>query len=558
MQIPFVIYGYEDGNIRALLISDGYCSLKKQDRDVLRQKQNMNLLNEVHPKDAKKLLPLALSFAKHLSPFDILYRTKMPDDEKYHVMHAVAKWQTMPDKSEVAFVTFNDMTRGMFEIDRLTDGYELFQKDRFYNDPTTGLPNLNYLLEYADDFAENQRLNGGNPALLYFDVIGMQSYNSQYGFSRGDELLCLIAGVLKDVFPGEFVSRGYDDHFFVISNLQTDEQLSERIDRANRHIKKGAYGNTTGIQAGVCILEKGMRVSDAIGHARHALREVDNDLNITHKIFTNETDEAYWQQRFIIENFENALQNERIKVYYQCIQRLKTGNACALEALARWVDPDRGIISPEEFIPVLEKYHLLHKLDLYMVDQICKEVKPRQDIGLPLIPVSVNFSAQDFDYVDIVGAINDILEKYGVSRDKLIIEITERDVALATNRFREQMQRIRDNGYKIWIDDFGSGYSSLNVFSQYHFDLIKFDQAFLLNLDVNNSANRLIFKAMVDMAKELQILTLAEGMESPDHLDFLREIGCDMAQGFYFYKPESLESIRFKLANGNPMMPCDL
>ncbi len=558
MQVPMVLYQFIDERIHTILVSDGFCQLKKYKRSKLQDNLNDNIFSQIHPEDKEKLMKVSFSFAKKLCPFDVLYRTRIPDDPNYHILHAVGKWQTMPDGTEVAFVFYNDMTQGMYEVDRLSDGYELFNRDRFYNDPTTRLPNLNYLHEYADDFCDKVRLIGKTPALLYFDVIGMQSYNNQYGYAKGDELLCLIAGVLKDTFPDALVTRGYDDHFFVVIDFESEEWLSLKIGQANEHIKEGAYGNTTGIHAGVCVIGEQMKVSDSIGHAKHALRTIENDLNITYSVFSNETDEAYWQQRYIIETFEKALKEEWIKIYYQCILRLKTGNACALEALARWIDPDRGMISPGVFVPILEKYHLLHKLDLYMVEQVCKEVVPRQELGLPIIPVSVNFSAQDFDYVDMVDEINKILEKYNVGRDKLIIEITEQDAALAKNSFREQVQKFHDSGYRIWMDDFGSGYSSLNVFSQYKFDLIKFDMALLQNIDNGNGANRHIFKAMVEVANALGIDTLAEGMETKEHLDFLNEVGFKMAQGFYYYKPESLESIAFKIKNGGPIVTCDL
>jgi EAL domain-containing protein (putative c-di-GMP-specific phosphodiesterase class I) len=157
-----------------------------------------------------------------------------------------------------------------------------------------------------------------------------------------------------------------------------------------------------------------------------------------------------------------------------------------------------------------------------------------------------------------VASIDSILEKYNIPKKRIVIELTEQDVAMATDRFKEQIKKIKDNGYVLWLDDFGSGYSSLNIFSQYDFDLVKFDLELLHNLDRNNGANRLILKAMVDIAKQLGIQTLAEGMETEEQLKFLQEIGCEMAQGFLFYTPESFESIDFKLKSGNPMIGCDI
>ena len=197
-----------------------------------------------------------------------------------------------------------------------------------------------------------------------------------------------------------------------------------------------------------------------------------------------------------------------IKPFYQCILRTRTEKVTILEALARWIDPSHGMISPGEFIPVLSRYHLLHKLDLFMADQVCREFSVRAEAGLPLIPVTVNFSAQDFDYVNVAEKLNEILERHGVSRNSIIVEITEQDIATGTEHFRNQLKDIRESGYKLWIDDFGSGYSSLNVFSQYDIDRIKFDMELLRHLDDNNGANRRIMRALVSVCREMGVHTL--------------------------------------------------
>jgi EAL domain-containing protein (putative c-di-GMP-specific phosphodiesterase class I) len=255
---------------------------------------------------------------------------------------------------------------------------------------------------------------------------------------------------------------------------------------------------------------------------------------------------VYWRQRYIIEAFNLALANHWIKVYYQPIVRSDTKKPVKMEALARWIDPTRGTISPGEFIPVLSKYHLLYKLDLYMVEQVCKETRIRREIGLPMIPVTINFSAQDFDHADMVDALVRITARYGVSHDDIIIEITEQDIAQGTEHFLAQLHAIRNNGFKLWLDDFGSGYSSLNVFSQFDVDLVKFDLNLLRHLDDHNGINRTIMRTMVAMANELGIQTLAEGVEKTDQDDFVSAIGCELEQGYYFFRPEPLDDHIFK------------
>ena len=342
-------------------------------------------------------------------------------------------------------------------------------------------------------------------------------------------------------------TRGADDHFLVITAFPGPDELSNQINSINEKLKANATGNTTGIQAGIYIYAPTDKTYEAIEYALHAQKQIGNDLNITHLYFKRENDDAYWRQRYIIEAFNLALSNHWIKVYYQPIVRTTDKKTVMLEALARWIDPSRGTISPAEFIPVLSKYHLLYKLDLYMVEQVCKETYIRKEIGLPLIPVSINFSAQDFDHADMVAELNRITAQYEVSHDQIIVEVTEQDIAQGTEHFLEQLQLIRKNGFRLWLDDFGSGYSSLNVFSQFDVDLVKFDLNLLRHLDDHNGVNRTIMRTMVSMIKELGIQALSEGVETADHDDYIASIGCEFEQGYYFYKPEPLDDHIFKL-----------
>ena len=263
-------------------------------------------------------------------------------------------------------------------------------------------------------------------------------------------------------------------------------------------------------------------------------------------------DDKYWQRRYIVENFDKAMKAGWIRVFYHAIYRIENRKIAAFEGLARWVDPGHGVIPPNDFIPVLRKYHQLYKLDLYMFEQVCREAKRRYEVGLPLVPVSVNFSQQDFDHADIVAEMNRIYDKCelagSVDKSLFIVEVTEQDLAVGPDKLQEQLEQIRKNGYGLWLDDFGSGYSALNVFSRFDFDMIKCDLELLKHLDDHGGINRLILKELVDVARQIGVHVLIEGLETEEHLAFVREVGCELAQGFYYHKPEPLDVIvsRFK------------
>lgn len=239
-------------------------------------------------------------------------------------------------------------------------------------------------------------------------------------------------------------------------------------------------------------------------------------------------------EQYIIQNFESALKNGHIKAYYQPVIRTLTGKVCGVEALARWEDPVAGILSPYLFINVLEKNRLIHKLDLRILENICETYNYMKSADKPLHPFSINLSRLDFNEVDMLKEIGVIIEKYNVPSDAIHIEITESVMLDNTAYFHRIFDSFHDAGFEIFMDDFGSGYSSLNVLKDYCFDVLKIDMRFLSDI---GSRSKKILSSVVNMAKAIGIHTLAEGVETIEQMQFLRAIGCEMLQGFYYSKP---------------------
>jgi EAL domain-containing protein (putative c-di-GMP-specific phosphodiesterase class I) len=220
--------------------------------------------------------------------------------------------------------------------------------------------------------------------------------------------------------------------------------------------------------------------------------------------------------------------------------RAFTTRACAFEALSRWVDPELGLISPADVIPTLEEAHLIHKHDVHIVRRVCADIRTRLDQGKRVLPVTVNLSRLDFGLCDIFEEVERAVTAYGIERSLIGIEVTESALTDAASAFQHEVERFRDAGYEVWIDDFGSGYSSLNVLKDFDFDVLKIDMAFLRGLEESRSS-REILCTIVDMAKRIGIRTLAEGVETQAQYDFLRTIGCEMIQGFLFGAPMPVE-----------------
>ena len=550
--LSFVYYQNIDGEAVPVLASDGFCRNTGMERDHVLKWLSVGMYERMHPDDVGTVSRISDAFLRGEGGYDVIFRCRIKG--QYAYIHGNGQWQEMPDGTKLAVIQYQNVSNTKENMLTVEESYDLFRQDVFYTDSVTGLPNLNYLKAYGDERARSIRAAGNDPTVIFSDIFSMQSYNYQYGVKEGDDLLRLVAKELKEAFPEALLVRGANDHFIMINNHHNYERIAREIENADERIRKNARGVTSGIRCGICAIKEGMDVNDALDHARHALRRIHNDMTRTWSIFSQEADDRYWRERYIIEHFDRALQEGWIKIYYQGITRACSGRGSSFEALARWIDPVRGMISPGEFIPALQEYHQLYKLDIYIFEQVCRDFILRSENNLPLTPVSVNFSRQDFDHLDVLGRMNELYRRYGmeqyVDKSYFIVEITEQDLAVGAAHLEDQMRRIRENGYRVWLDDFGSGYSAINMFSRFSFDLIKFDMELLRHLDDNNGANRVILREMMNIARQLGSHTLIEGVETQEQVAFVREIGCELIQGYYYHKPEPLDEMLYSIRAG--------
>ncbi|HAM14719.1 MAG TPA: hypothetical protein DCP91_02415 [Eggerthellaceae bacterium] len=415
-------------------------------------------------------------------------------------------------------------------------------------DELTGLTSLvQFREELSEELAKSAR-RGSQDALtvVYFNVQNFKGYNQHYGFAAGNELLALVAEAIQKAFPGRMASRFSADQFAVAATRSTavDGILAVRTAFRSHHkdssiwLKAGYYITRPGDHdPGVVCDRAKMACDDIKGRRDVFMREYDSKLQ-----------EKIQLHRYVLDHFDEAIENHWIKIYYQPIVRVATGEVCDEEALARWVDPIEGIIAPNDFIPVLEEARLIHQLDLYMVRRACENFAKLREHGFELIPVSVNLSRADFELCDIVAEVSAILDEFGVSHDMVSIELTESALAGNQEFLKSEVDRLRSNGFEVWIDDFGAGYSSLSTLKEYKFDLVKFDMAFLEGFD-EVMESRIMLAHLISMTKEMGLKTLVEGVETPEQLSFLRGIGCGRAQGFLLGRPASLAESERSMTN---------
>ena len=396
------------------------------------------------------------------------------------------------------------------------------QKDR-----VTGLLDLHSFKEVALSQIKELAKAGQQVCLISFDLVGMKEYNNKFGYQKGDDLLHFVGQTIKDCF-GEFAStRAVEDRFYAFGSVEgLEEQLRKLADQIKTRrevrigVRKFVYGQDD--------------FTAALNQARIAGESLDNPNESGVVYYDDRMSRKFQMQEYLLSHLDEALEKGWIQVYYQPVVRTLSRKVCNLEALSRWIDPQYGFISPGVFIPVLEEANLSHKLDLYVVRKVTEMMNERFDKGQAIVPVSVNISRSDFTSIDPVAEVAKIVDSHHLGHDLLPIEITETAVMRSREEIVKAIDRFQKLGFKVWMDDFGSGYSSLNALKDFKFNEIKIDMNFMRNF--NERSKKIVSKA-ISMAKSLGIHTLCEGVETKQQLDFLSDCGCERIQGFYYSKP---------------------
>ncbi len=421
------------------------------------------------------------------------------------------------------------------------------------NDTLTGLLNMkafqsaaNKTLQEAfgpaEERAYDQTSDGSAPAdsvakpqyqFVYINITNFKFYNVMNGLEAGDQILQTLASRILAVDKDLLCSRLGQDHFVVMSSddaetIRTEMTIiSEEFDASygqyGMQLKVGMYSVHSADEKADVASELAKLACDAIRNSNETFCEYTDDLRRKVEL-----------RSYAIQHIDEALSNHYIEVYYQPVVRTITGKTCSLEALARWNDPKMGFLSPGDFIPALEQNYLVSKLDLYILRETCKIMKQAAESGQSIVPVSFNFSQVDFMTCNLLEEINGITNEYNIPHDLICIEITETAFVDSPERMKQEIERFQQDGYQVWMDDFGSGYSSLNVLKDYQFDEIKLDMKFMASFDEKSKA---IVKAIISMAKRIGIQTLAEGVETKEQYEFLRYIGCEKVQGYFYSRP---------------------
>ena len=547
--VPSAVYQFVDNKVFTLAISKGLLELFGLEGNV---KDYYEILDkdryrECHPDDIAMLQNAAVTFATKEQPYNVVYRTKIKDG--YKIIHAYGK-HIYKGNNRLAVIWYTD--EGIFKEnsvvnkDLLNAAYSNFltvtDSENVINyDYLTGFPTIAYFFYLADTtfFTETEKL-GKTPVMLFLDLNGMRYFNARFGFAEGDNLIRAFSRLLIETFTNNNCCRFGMDRFCVVTD---DNRLEERLWDFFSKLENINDGKT--LTARVGIYSTKVEKCSANKACDRAKLACDSSKNypISHFTYFDKSMLAvYEKQQYIIDNIDRAINENWISVYYQPIIRAANDKVCDEEALSRWIDPQKGFMNPAEFIPILEESNLIYKLDLYVIEQVLVKMKQQKEKGLYIVPISVNLSRSDFSTCDIVEEIQKRVKASDIPPEKLTIEITESIIGKDYDYMKSQIKRFQDSGFKVWIDDFGSGYSSLDVLHDIPFNLIKFDMKFMQQF-YKNEKSKIILSGLMKTAMNLGIETICEGVETEHQVNFLKEIGCTKLQGYYYCQPLPVEKI---------------
>ena len=405
------------------------------------------------------------------------------------------------------------------------------------HDELTGVGSMHAFRGAVTMALENAQSRGEKLALLFIDIENFKSYNHRYGFAAGDEFLRDIAqGFHNEVFPEEIVARASDDHFVAYC---APERVADAVGGCCYVVRERRGEIRLHTRVGVYICDDpDQSIDQALNCARIAANSIKLHPGEHLRYYDEQFKKSSELRQYVINNVERAAKEGWIRVFYQPVVDCKggTGKLVGREALARWDDPTHGLLPPYAFIETLEQQREIDILDRCIIEQVCRDLREDLDAGREVVPVSLNFSRLDFELYNVPAFLKQMSEKYDVPANLLDVEITESALTDQFDELQANMARLREGGFALWLDDFGSGYSSLNVLKDFDFDVLKIDMVFLRRFEGNQDA-RVILNAIVELAHSLGMVTLCEGVETQEQFDFLHGIGCDKAQGYYFGKP---------------------
>ena len=442
----------------------------------------------------------------------------------------------------------NKVIGHLYTIQNLSDIVEngTGEQYRMTHDELTGLYNREGFCEAAQSLLRDT----DKPyLLLYSNIKDFKLFNQLFGLDKGNDILINIADMIaQHVVEEDIYGRLNGDHFVLCMPKERFEEKSFKklVKEVTSKVTSKSY--SLHLQIGIYeIMDPYMDITLMCDRAYMACKSIKKDGVCEIAWYSDEMLVNALLEKEILSSFDFAIINRQFGIYIQP-QVYADGRVFATEALARWIHPENGLIQPGVFIDVLERADLIYKLDRYIWELAAKQVAAWKGTEWEGIAMSVNVSPKDLYYLDIKKEFTELIERYDIDPKSLNIEITETAVTSDVNKCAKLILELQNSGFMVEIDDFGSGYSSLNMLKDINADVLKIDMGFLRKTE-NQKRAQVILNYTIDMAHELGMQVITEGVETQDQLDFLTGMGCTMFQGFYFDRPMPVDLFEQKYKN---------
>ena len=529
----------EDNELnRALLceiLSDSYSVLEAENGraglDILTQNKDsiaLVLLDVMMPvMDGYTFLSHVRNDAElSLIPVIVMTQSESEDDEVSALAHGATDYVPKPYRPQVLLHRVANLIKlretaavvNQFQYDRLTG---LYSKEFFYQKVRE------QLLENPEEAY----------CIVCSNIENFKLVNDVFGTQEGDRLLKEVAEIAQ-IIVGDtgFCGRFSADRFLCLQ--KRDRELADRKNFGNfSEPELSPLMRNVVMRWGIYeITDRSVPVEHMCDRALLAADSIKGQYNQYFAVYDDSLRSKLLREQTITNAMETALVEGQFKVYLQPKYGLNGQKLAGAEALVRWVHPEWGFMSPGEFIPLFEKTGFIFRLDQYVWEQVCAMLRDWQDRDYPLVPVSVNMSRADVYQANLVDTLRELTQKYGIDPTWLHLEITESAYAENPGQIISAVEELRKQGFVIEMDDFGSGYSSLNMFSQMTLDILKLDMKFIQN-EIAKPAEQSILNDIVSMAHRMHLSVVAEGVETIDQVERLQAVGCDYVQGYFFAKP---------------------
>ena len=412
------------------------------------------------------------------------------------------------------------------------------------HDALTNLPNRLQLSQKIEKIMLNAEKNSTKFAIIFLDLDHFKNINDTLGHDVGDALLQRVADILlNSVCEEALISRiGGDEFVIVVSNFSNQDEIMPTINEMLNNFRKDLFvkGYLLKLSAsiGVSIFPDDSRsIKDLMKYADIAMYKAKGDGRNNFNFFTQELNKKVHSEVSIINDMQRAFVDNEFKLYYQPKIDIKSRKIVGAEVLLRWQHKEKGLIGPNVFIPLAEDTGFILILGKFVIQNSTKAIKRFNSLGYDNLVISINVSSRQFQNTNLFEDLQTNIEKNGISPNQIGIEITESIMLKYVDNALKLLNEIKQLGVSIYIDDFGTGYSSLSYLKKFPIDTLKIDKSFIDDISSEDESGKLLINTILSMGKNLNLKTIAEGVETKEQYQFLKKSECDIIQGYYFAKP---------------------